>query len=89
MTISRKLYGILAERLGEDFRDDYSGRGMFGKRCLGFVFSSAYKFYCEMHKIVLDNGEANAFLSGDFTCMQDSMGFDTIFYFPDISVEGI
>ena len=61
---------------------NYSGRGMYGKECLGIVGSLG-----ELLQFVL----AMESLGQDTTWVQnvrqDSMGLDSIFYWPSIEVE--
>lgn len=66
--------------------NDYSGRGMFGERCVGFtaadireafgVFADCLA-YCE-------EDEREDFIKCFRYVQTDSMGFDTIFYFPQM-----
>jgi len=64
----------LAENRGLEFRTDYSGRGMFGKDCVG---------------IVGENGECAALASliqrkTGYRYSSDNMGRDMVYYFPAI-----
>lgn len=64
----------------------YSGRGMYGKTCFGFVGSMEnYGAFLVTMALTLEAGEdfAREFASRVAT---DSMGFETIFYFPGIRV---
>ncbi len=62
----------IANENGWKFCDDYSGRGMFGRRCVGIVGASA-------EPIV--EAAAMAGVTGAF---RDSMGMDVIVYWPDV-----
>ena len=65
--MSRNLYEALVEMSDLDFRDDYSGRCMFGATCFGIVTSSlatvAKEFdraLCDvMHECASDEPEVN------------------------------
>lgn len=75
MTNSQKLEEI-AENLGCDFRESYSGRGMYGKSCVGIDVDS----YNEMEGVIekaLEHGIKGA--------KTDSMGKGYIVYWPSIS----
>lgn len=63
----------IAKENGWEFRDDYSGRGMLGHRCVGIVGVSA-------EEIV--EATARVGVTGAF---RDNMGFDVIVYWPHIS----
>ena len=56
-----------------DLREDYSGRGMHGKQCYGIVTDRPMR-------LIEDAGEA-----GIKGAVMDSMGLDTIVYWPHIS----
>lgn len=70
----------------------YSGRGMYGKECLGVVDSDSFEVIGDvvaaLHKSGLVNGE-DGFAVDDLTSFiksanQDSMGLDTIVYWPSL-----
>lgn len=64
----------------------YSGRGMYGRKCFGFVGTMEnYGAFIIAMVVTLEDGEdfAREFASRVTT---DSMGFDTIFYFPGIQI---
>lgn len=59
---------------------DYSGRGMYGKQCLGFIYSST-------NDLLRLGAALSAALDGDVPAAStDSMGRDGIVYFPSLSV---
>lgn len=67
-----------------DFRDDYSGRGMFGRKCVGFVISKGTDLLStlvELTEMLKDNGIEYVSHKLGAIC-QDSMGLYTIIYFP-------
>lgn len=69
-----------------EFRTDYSGRGMFGKTCVGVVCDDPISTVVEIADAIRDN---------DFDCAsdelgtirQDSMGLSRIVYFPNLCEE--
>ena len=54
------------EMLGFDLRERYSGRGMFGRRCLGFVYGE---------------GSIDLIKRMAECAAQDSMGLKSIYYY--------
>lgn len=79
-------FGVAGESGHEITRTDYSGRGMYGKTCVGFVVRP---------RDVAAVGAAIALAFGDDltpTCTmlertsQDSMAFDVIVYFPGVTL---
>lgn len=77
----------------EDTRWGYSGRGMYGRTCFGFVGSMDQ--YGRFLIALVQNGyyehddiEEGGDVAKEFAdrVSTDSMGYDTIFYFPGIQV---
>ena len=82
-----------------DFRYDYSGRFMFGERCLGIVGSieTISRF---LQQLAFEAGRAAALNMEDdpslvlYNAMslrgarQDSMGLSTIMYWPGVQLDG-
>lgn len=100
MKISDKLLKLIVDLHDEeDFlvKVDYSGRGMFGKECLGVIGSdtatvihkimdSIMNKYCDEKDTQLELfHELTEILSGG--CKQDSMGLDCIVYFPYVEID--
>jgi hypothetical protein len=71
-------------------RLDYSGRGMFGKNCVGFVGQSLDDIKSELIEYIRDNFEGHSKLISKIkngkTTQFDSMGLDDIAYFPSLEV---
>lgn len=65
----------IAGEVGGDVRYNYSGRGMYGKTCVGIVCEDATKCIEE------------AAVRGFRGAKTDSMGRDTIVYWPKIAVK--
>ena len=89
MIINREQLDLLEDFCNEhgyDLREDYSGRGMMGDGCIGFV-TSDNGFTVAMNLVDSLKDEDNELLdifknAGSRT---DSMGYDGIIYFPSIS----
>jgi hypothetical protein len=69
----------------------YSGRGMYGRECVGVVTSGAsFRLGAEVAKsaayLADDEEEAQAVLCdlAELSVATDAMGFDTIVYFPGV-----
>lgn len=85
MKLNQEDLGTLEEAAGEaemDFRTDYSGRGMYGKTCVGVTGDTAKL----VHFVLLVGEKDLDFALDNLTNMsQDSMGLDTIFYWPQLN----
>lgn len=69
-----------------EFRTDYSGRGMFGKTCVGVVCDDPISTVVEIADAIRDNGFDCA--STELGAIrQDSMGLSRIIYFPNLCKE--
>lgn len=81
----------LIEKCGYEVRS-YSGRGMYGKKCVGVEISieqSAFQLATQIAREAVDQkmkGDLKMFLDdlADLRVYQDSMGCDIIVYFPDV-----
>jgi len=65
----------------------YSGRGMYGKRCVGVVTKNAFQLGTKIAAALLADEEDGSDLVGQLARLQvceDSMGLDTIVYFPKV-----
>ena len=74
-----KIVSDLLVRVIEDhaeIRHDYSGRGMFGEKCFGFVVENPEAAIAEIQADINDIYEPLQHTR------RDSMGFDMILYFP-------
>lgn len=65
------------------FDDAYSGRGMYGERCIGFTLASIREI------MLLGAAVAHTGVDPDFisSARTDNMGHDTIVYFPGWTVD--
>lgn len=86
----------------DDVRSGYSGRGMYGDTCLAYVGSEPHLFLFDLAKLLLerDSGKSANVAYPDPTAdevrdkmerlglgSQDSMGYDTVYYWQSITVE--
>lgn len=75
---------------GYEFRDDYSGRGMYGKICVGIVgdFNPLWLVLC-LADVIRDSVTDDDICAEDFLGepRQDSMGKQIIVYFPKLEVK--
>jgi hypothetical protein len=75
-----------AEEGGLDFRGSYSGRCMYGKTCVGVVagdLSSFLSFFAFLVRCLDDDNDIEKIAN----VRQDSMGRQTIYYWPSIESE--
>lgn len=82
---------MTAQGIEVDVRTNYSGRGMYGAECVGFVLQN-----CVPYIFALANAIADATIRDMNTTEydqivaateQDDMGLDTIIYFPGVAYE--
>jgi hypothetical protein len=98
-TVSREVieYAMMNANLEtEDLRDNYSGRGMYGQECFGFVtndYGSPFAFFVQLGIIGAQNEEDTSIEDSDYfdtgaaeqlamSAQTDSMGRGSIVYFP-------
>lgn len=88
---ARKLIGAI-ESAGYEARS-YSGRGMFGKECVGVEIPQDESAFALAAKLVLtvfdEDGDEEAYnLTSDLADLrvsEDAMGLDAIVYFPRVA----
>ena len=91
--ISTELSNLIrqtAEDCNMQIREDYSGRGMFGRTCFGLVYSGTAGQLCACFlRAMDDDGTGTAQELADLLddMRTDSMGYDTIYYFPGWELE--
>lgn len=99
-TFNRQMMETALDNMGQDpedsIREDYSGRGMYGRTCFGLTLDNdrqlpmlAIELARQAHEIDQDTNEIEDMdslldqLTNLFDSMQsDSMGRGAIFYFP-------
>lgn len=69
-----------------DYRTNYSGRGMYGKGCIGITGNNGFKIAMELALYLVREGEEDLADSMASHITWDSMGRDVIVYFPFITV---
>lgn len=84
----RTIVDVIKEEIcdGEDIRfyEGYSGRGMFGRKCIGVVCYDPLRTIVNICDAVRNEGYDDCSDLEDIR--MDSMGYDSIVYFP--SIEG-
>ena len=88
MTVAEAIRNYVDENEQYELYEGYSGRGMFGRKCLGVVIrelDSFMDFIIKLTRYLDDNGveDTNFSIEG---ASYDSLGLDTIVYFPRIEV---
>lgn len=103
ITITPDLLEYVGNNLAgeQDVRSDYSGRGMYGKPCVGVVADNPTNFVTELAMALVDQ-DYDGDDPGDWweACnrlrdqldklgepLSDGMGLSTIWYWPNITVE--
>jgi hypothetical protein len=97
LTITPAIISTLGEfHDADDIRTDYSGRGMYGRTCLGYTGSDvvlfAFRLAVEAAKADMEDGdEPDLFTVEDYLMTlgeptSDSMGRGAIFYWPGVTV---
>ncbi len=82
LTISNELLEEISQEVDGSFRTDYSGRGMYGKSCVGIVAHSLLALGAAISRLVEDEELREELVSNSLT---DSMGYDTIVYWPRVT----
>jgi hypothetical protein len=75
----------LADNYELKFQDDYSGRGMYGKECIGVVGT-----WSDMYQFLLALGEdedIRDLFALEGAPRSDNMGLDTVWYWPGLSAD--
>lgn len=86
MSVEESIRNFVEDNPQYSIYENYSGRGMFGRKCLGVVVKQGYSFMdfiIKLTKYLDDNG----FEDVDFSLegvSYDALGLDTIVYFPNI-----
>lgn len=72
------------EDYGYAYRDDYSGRGMYGNTCVGITCDNPVQAAMELMAYLADSIEPADALDILGTPQVDSMGCSQILYFPHL-----
>lgn len=73
-----------------DFRKDYSGRNMFGSKCIGIVCEDPLETLLEFIVYIMENYielESNYLLDVLGEPKYDNMAFEYILYFPNFNID--
>lgn len=87
MTVEEAIRNYVDENEQYSLYENYSGRGMFGRTCLGVVVKQGYSFMdflMKLTKYMDDNGIEDTDFSLEGVSY-DALGLDTIVYFPNIA----
>jgi hypothetical protein len=76
----------ILQKLFKDKARSYSGRGMFGKTCLGIEVPNIDLFYYDLIHYLEDSNKQDI-QSALHNMKQDHMGKNMIIYFPSIQYE--
>lgn len=73
---------------GYGFRESYSGRGMYGKECVGINCEYPLTVIVELFSFLLEN-DIDPWAANDYLhdAKEDSIGLGRILYFPNILCE--
>jgi hypothetical protein len=91
LTFPQRLWDILEDQF--TLMPDYSGRGMYGRTCIALVGNTGdlLRFAAELAQIGddtdTDTDAADMLQIMADTVRTDSLGYDTVFYFPGITLE--
>lgn len=86
MSVEESIRNFVDENEGYEIYENYSGRGMFGRTCLGVVVRQGYSFMdflMKLTKYMDDNGVEDTDFSLEGVSY-DALGLDTIVYFPNL-----
>lgn len=86
MSVEESIRNFVDENEGYEIYGNYSGRGMFGRTCLGVVVKQGYSFMdflMKLTKYMDDNGIEDTDFSLEGVSY-DALGLDAIVYFPNV-----
>ena len=88
------LIKLIAIETGFEIMHDYSGRGMYGKKCFGLIgdLTNMPKFFIMLAESIIaqDNNNDVFEIACLFENMQiDSMGMSKIIYFPNLVIANV
>jgi hypothetical protein len=86
MSVEESIRNFVEDNPQYSIYENYSGRGMFGRKCLGVVVKQGYSFMdfiIKLTKYLDDNGIEDVDFSLEGVSY-DALGLDTIVYFPNI-----
>lgn len=73
-----------------NFRDDYSGRGMYGRKCVGITCYSPLATLADLFAYIVDSDDeicGGEVLETLGKPKMDSMGMEKILYFPNVETD--
>lgn len=86
MTVEEAIKNFISENEQYSLYENYSGRYMFGRKCLGVIVKQGYSFMDFIINLTryLDDNDVDDI---DFKlegATYDNLGLDTVVYFPNI-----
>lgn len=91
MTVREAIESFVSENEQYSLYENYSGRGMFGRTCLGVIVQrndSFIDFIIKLTKYLDDNGIEDVDFSLEGVSY-DALGLDTIVYFSNIGGDDV
>lgn len=84
MTVEKAIRNFVTANEGYELYENYSGRFMFGRTCLGVVVKNGYSYMDFLIKLTqyLDENNVNDVELKLEGVAVDDLGMDTIVYFP-------
>lgn len=80
-----KIIEEFCEEYGYSYRNDYSGRCMYGRCCVGIVCQDVLETLVQLCQYIVDTSDDVDLQEVLGSPRQDSMGLDSIIYFPAVS----
>ena len=83
----KELIKEYCEDEGLYYREDYSGRGMYGRNCVAITCDNPLNILCELFAYVVDSDEDVDGFDVQHALgepKQDSMGMISVLYFPKL-----
>lgn len=73
-----------------DYREDYSGRGMYGRSCIGIVCDNPLSTLLALFAYIIDSDDSIGGSEVQYALgkpEEDGMGMSSILYFPKLRTE--
>ena len=91
MKLSRKqadLIQCFCDENDYDLRKNYSGRFMYGEKCIGIVGTGSLEIGMKLIIYLFNESEEDLANTFSKNCNEDNMGRQSIVYFPSIQWDG-
>lgn len=83
----KELVKEYCEDEGLDYREEYSGRGMFGRSCAAIICDNPLNTLCGLFAYIVDSDEDLDGYDVQYALgepKEDSMGMSSVLYFPKL-----